>query len=244
MVISGGRSVRADGASAKVFLVDQLHEVIRGRIILGDFKGDDILVESRLAAEFDVSKTPVREALALLSQEGLVEVIPRQGYRVTPISIRDIHEIYELRVLLEGEDASLAAKRATAEEVAAFRDDIHRRATDLEMSHREILAEEVLALDDAFHSGIAELAGNRRLKEAVQRLLRDAMRLRMTDPYSSPDGLREEAAGTEQIYDALSRGDSDTARRILQEHVLHSKDRVMQNLVRRGGSESIRLTTI
>jgi len=88
----GGRTVRNIGASERLSLADRIFRSIRNKIITWQISSDQVLVEARLAEEYNVSKTPVREALALLSQEGLVEVIPRVGYRVTPISVQDVYE--------------------------------------------------------------------------------------------------------------------------------------------------------
>lgn len=231
MPLFDGRRVRSADPAGKPTLVDAVHAQLRDRIILGEILGGDLLVESQLASEFGVSKTPVREALSLLSQEGFVEVIPRQGYRVTTISIKDIHEIYELRVVLEGEAAALAAQRGTPKEIAAFRERIGKMGSALGSESKSVSAADVMRLDDAFHMGIAQLAHNRRLSASVQRLLREAIRIRLADPHLSPEGILAEGEGTERIYDALEQGDSHAARALMVDHVLLSKERVLRGLL-------------
>lgn len=77
----------------------------------------ELLVESALARRFSVSKAPVREALAILQRDGLVDALPRKDYLVTPITVSDVHELFELRVALEGTAAELAATKITEEEL-------------------------------------------------------------------------------------------------------------------------------
>lgn len=200
-----------------------------------------MLVESQLAEEFGVSKTPVREALSLLSQAGFVDVIPHQGYRVTPITVQDIHEVYELRAIFEGEAAALAAQRATPEEVEVLRSKLNQMDLELDAKETQVTALDIIWIDDAFHVGIAGLTGNRRLAAAIQRLLREAMRLRFTDPHESPQGMLAEGKTSDAIYDALGQGDAQEARQLMLEHIMHSRDRVLQSLLDPARSRSIRI---
>ena len=231
MPLSDGRRVQSAGPEAKPSLVDTVHMQLRERVILGEIEGGDMLVESQLAKEFGVSKTPVREALVRLSQEGYVEVIPRQGYQVTAICVKDIHEVYELRAVLEPEAAALAAQRATPEEHTAFRAEMGELSIELESKDGPVTTLDVMALDDAFHMGIANLTGNRRLAAAIKRLLREAMRLRFTDPHESPEGMLSEGHTTGAILEAVGKGKATTARQLMLEHIEQSKERGLAGLL-------------
>src|SRR5918999_630461 len=79
------------------------------------------IFEGELAARYGTSKTPVREALNLLGQEGLVQVLPRRGYLVAPITLRDVQEVFQLRLLLETAAAELAAEHITEEGLRQLR---------------------------------------------------------------------------------------------------------------------------
>ncbi len=231
MPLSDGRRVQPAAISSKPSLTDRVHQTLQERIILGGVHGGQMLIESHLAEEFGVSKTPVREALSLLSQSGFVEVIPRQGYRVTAITVKDIHEIYELRVLLEGEAAALAAQRATPENYTKMRSEMSRLSQELEMKDEPLTALDVMTIDDAFHIGIAKLTQNTRLQATIRRLLQQATRVRWTDPHISPEGILAEGKGSERIYVALEQRDPHAARALMVDHVLHSKERVLQSLL-------------
>lgn len=239
MPASGGRRIVATGLSNRITLSDQLYQSIRDRILLWEITPKETLVEARLAEEYEVSRTPVRQALALLSQDGLVEVIPRVGYRVCSISLQDVHEIFDMRFLLEGEAAARAALAATDEELSALRSTHEEWANVLEQ--REIPPVGYLKYHDAFHIGIAELSGCQRLARYIAQLLREGTRLRMSDPLMSSLGLESEKEDCNLLLGALMHNDSERARMLQGEHIAESKKRVLQWLIEQGGAPGIDL---
>lgn len=234
----GGRQVRANGTSDRIALTDRLYHAIRERILTWEIAPNDLLVEARLAEEYDVSRTPIRGALALLSQDGLVEVLPRVGYRVSSISVQDVHEIFDLRILLEGEAAFRAATIAVEEELGALQATHEEWAGALANSASRSPAD-YLRFHDAFHLGIAELSGNQRLAQFIGRLLREGTRLRMSDPLMSNKGLESEGEDSRALLDALMAHDADRARRLLQDHINESKKRSLLHLIEQGGNRGI-----
>jgi DNA-binding GntR family transcriptional regulator len=230
LALDSGRSVRRKASSEHVSLTDSLYSEIHDRIVTWQIAPDEILGEARLAEEYNVSKTPIREALALLSQEGLVEVLPRVGYRVTSIGIGDVHEIYDLRLLLEPEAAGLAAMRATNEEVQALLET--NREWLAKLAQEESLSSVVyLQFHDSFHKGIAGLSGNGRLARFISGLLRDSARIRMSDPLMSSRGFDEDTELPEQVARALFDRNAERARKLLHTHIADSKERVLSQLI-------------
>ena len=229
MGATGGRTARNNGPSGRVSLANQLYHSIRNQIITWQISSDEILVEARLAKEYNVSKTPVREALALLSQDGLVEVLPRVGYRVTPISIQDVHEIFNLRILLEGEVAVCVAPRPVEAKLHALLEEDRAKARILSLEGGSL--REYLNFHDTFHLGIAELSGNVRLARYVGQLLWDGARLRMLNPFiTNRNGIQEEQEDTEQIVRALFEQNAGKARKLLQEHIHKAKERILTRI--------------
>src|SRR3990172_115792 len=96
---------------------ERVYHALRREILTLGLGGGRVRVEGAGARRFAVSKTPVREALALLEQDGLVETLPRRGYLVTGITVRDVHELFEIRAALEGAAAELAATRIAPAEL-------------------------------------------------------------------------------------------------------------------------------
>jgi DNA-binding GntR family transcriptional regulator len=97
------------------------YEAIKARILEGGLQPGEALSESEWAETIGISRTPVREAIQLLAQEGLVEVFPKRGTLVARLSVRDVRESFELRQAIEGFSAKLAAERRTDEQIAAMR---------------------------------------------------------------------------------------------------------------------------
>jgi len=220
----------------------QMYSKIRDRISLCQFKPNDILVESRLAEEYGVSRTPIREALSMLKQEGMVDVLPRVGYRVVPIALQDVHEIYDLRVIMEGEACALAAMHGTEEAFSHLRETQRKRAQEAERSVGQNTAPfEYLKFHDAFHLGIAKLSGNKRLEKIVAQLLQDSMRLRMSDPLMSVNGLEGEEEDREAICVALAVHDAEHARTLMRDHITESRTRILDCLIHRTSQVKIEI---
>src|SRR4051794_34794287 len=99
-------------------LQQQIHDQLLGRILRGELEPGERISPPEVAAALGVSITPVRDAVNQMAAEGLVTVTPRRGTVVSPVSIRDIEGLYEIRLMIEPEAAELAASRATAGEIA------------------------------------------------------------------------------------------------------------------------------
>jgi len=240
MTPAGGRKVRANGSADPILLTDQMYQVLREKIVMWELAPNDLLAEKRIAEEYSVSRTPVREALALLSQEGMVEVIPRVGYRVSAISLQDVHEIFDMRALLEGEAAARAAVApATEEQLEALRM-THSQWAEV-LLNGDSRSTEYLRFHDAFHLGIAELSGSQRLLRFIGQLLREGTRLRMSDPLMSSDGLTSEQADCEALVEALMEHDAERARQLQADHILNSKARSLRRLIEAGGGRGVHL---
>lgn len=209
-------------------LGDEVTEALRVDLLTWRYPPETILTEAKVAKRFQVSKTPAREALRRLVQEGYLEVVPRVGYRVTPVRIADVHEVFHLRALLEGEAAALAALNATADDIVKLRANKEAWIKYLSSHKAEPLA--YLKYHDVFHLAIASLSGNNRLAGMIQKLLKESARIRLSDPLMSLRGLEEEQREAEQILTALTKRDSEKARRSMQEHIIESKERILEEL--------------
>lgn len=185
-----------------------------------------LLVESQLAARFRTSKTPVREALALLEQDGLVEIVPRRGVLVTSITVRDVRELFELRMALEGAAAQLAASRITAEELERLETLIARSQAVLTAGpprpgDRKVM-QQLLDTNREFHLTIARASGNARLARLVERTLDEMMRL---------IALGYELGQHVEILSALRTGDGEQARAMMVNHVRTTLESVLKREV-------------
>ncbi|MBB3182019.1 GntR family transcriptional regulator [Variovorax sp. Sphag1AA] len=189
---------------------DTVYGTLKLRILRNQLSGGSQLLEDTVAAELGVSRTPVREALARLEAEGLVEPIPRHGYRVLPITMDDIREIYEVLSPLETVAAELLAqKKPNSTEVKALQEAVDKMATALKADNLDAWAE----ADESFHARLVDLCGNRRLAKVAHLLFAQSHRVRLftlhlrDKPSSS---VKHHAA----LVDAIRKGRPDLARQI------------------------------
>lgn len=185
---------------------------LRAAIIGGEYAQGDRLVEEEIAARFNVSRNPIRDALHTLSSEGFVVLEPRKGARVASIDGASAADLFELRGPLEGLVAGLAAERRTARDVDRLRSvlDAGRRAVGGGRLH------ELPALNTEFHAALADTAGNELLRGTLARLsdiIRWIYSARISE--RSARSWDEHAA----IVDAVAAGDRDLARRCGEDHI-------------------------
>jgi DNA-binding GntR family transcriptional regulator len=133
------------------------------------------MLEQEAALRLGMSRTPVREAMVRLRQDGMVEIRPRHGMRVLPISIDDMQEIYDILTELEGLAARRAAERGlSVEELAGLDEAVDAMDRALAADDRTAWAE----ADGAFHTRLVEASGNRRLQAAVATVMDQSQRAR------------------------------------------------------------------
>jgi DNA-binding GntR family transcriptional regulator len=170
--------------------------------------------------------TPVREALQRLAQEGFLQAIPRFGYVVTPISVQDVHEIFDLRALLEPEAARLAAIHGTKDDFGR----ILKASEFIYMPGDRRSISQFLVRNIEFHRTIAVVAGNHRLADAMSKVLDELTRI-----FFLGLNLREM---TREVYDehhriamAISGQDPDEAEQTSRDEVFRSRDRILEALI-------------
>jgi len=187
-------TVQANGAPRELpaSLVELAEHRLRESILSGELEAGQKIVEEQLCAQFGISRAPLREALRLLAQQGLVEHLPRRGSRVVEWSPSDVRELFELREVLERhaiESALPLADPATALEPV--------RAA---LAHMTAAADE-LDRDDAhrkFHASVVALADNRQLDIALEPIL-----VKLQLPMAK--NLRAEARSRQSVRDGLAR---------------------------------------
>jgi DNA-binding GntR family transcriptional regulator len=175
--------------------------------------------EQALARDFGISRTPLREALKVLHNEGLVRLVPRRGCFVAELSDRDLDEIYEMVALLESTAAARAAELATPAEVAKLRRVTQRMAQmAAEGQHKRYFEANLAA-----HDLVLEIAGNRWQKDMIQ-YLRAMCRL---SPYVSigkiPGRLEQSLGEHQELLAAIEARDPQRARDVMRRHVVHTR---------------------
>jgi DNA-binding GntR family transcriptional regulator len=198
-------------------LTDQVYESLREEILKVQWAPGDIVAEPELAARYGVSKTPVREALRLLVQDGWVLVLPRKGYLIRPLGLEDIRDVFALRQMLEPQLAAEAARKSLDSQLAALRDLVD------EQRHATTELENALLAARLFHLTIAELSGNGRAVRLLAGLLDEVRRLHYLMPQlENHITSQAEIEAHDLIVEALSARDADAAAAHMHEHLLEA----------------------
>lgn len=212
----------AQGAS----LSDQLVAVLQRRVLSGEVPVGTWLRHEALAEEFGVSRTPVREALRILTSQGFVTISPNRGAQVNGLSGRDIREIGQVRGELEGLAATLACDRIDDEQTKRMARswDSFRESLD---QPQEVQAERWMRANDEFHSVILEAAGNHHLTLTIRELGR---RLPHNISFAAYAGnsrlIKKNLAEHEAIAKAILRQEHELARRLMSEHIRNANEAI------------------
>jgi DNA-binding GntR family transcriptional regulator len=207
-------------------LTDRAYERIRHDIICCALAPGAEISEAQLCAHYRLGKAPVRMALSRLAHAGLVRAIPRRGYMVAPVTLKDIQDVFELRLMLEPAAARMAAGRVDAQRLRTL-DEVCRagyQSGDAKSISR------FLEANKAFHVAIAQATGNARLADAIERLLDEMTRLLHLGL-----GLRNRSQEMQHehraLVKALLRGDGATAESICREQIESARGMVLSAIL-------------
>jgi DNA-binding GntR family transcriptional regulator len=212
----------------KESLADQAYRRLKSDIITCELPPGEQIAQTALTEHYEIGITPIREALQRLSLEGFVQSIPRLGYIVTPITFSDVHEMYELRTIVEMAAARLAALRAPQDALDTLiaNSDFSYVYQDIE-SYKDFLGQ-----NRDFHIAIAKLSGNQRLVDLISNLLDELTRL-----FHMGLGIRDSAAEMHDAHTALAQAirerDPDRAEQIVHNEIEMSQNRVLEALTGR-----------
>lgn len=208
-------AVLVSSAHAATMERDRAYEQVRQAIVSGQLGAGAAVSERGLSEALGLGRTPVREAVKTLAQEGFLDIVPMRGTFVRQLSLQDLREIHEVRLGLEGIASVLAAQRGGSDELQACAAELRAMAD----------APEPLDTDAAqrlgwrFHEAIFRAAGNARLLGLYRNLrAQSGLALRQNAQY---DALRVHAALQEHlgIHAAIAAGDADTAQRLSWAHL-------------------------
>ena len=208
------RALTRRAAPAGDSLVDVAYQRMRANILDNHWPPGHRALEQELALAFGMSRTPIREALIRLAKEGLVEVMPRHGMRILPVSADDMREIYEMLTALESMAAELVVRRKpTAAQLKPLVDASRDMARALRRDDLYAWA----AADERFHQQLIALSGNRLLIEAVHNCWDRAHRARMVTLRMRPKPMHSTREHMEMV-EHIRRGD---ARAAFESHRAH-----------------------
>lgn len=204
---------------APTALYQEVAERLRQRIFAHELTPGTWIDEQKLAEQYGISRTPLREALKVLASEGLVELKPRRGCYVTEISRQDLDDIFPLMAMLEGRCAAEAVKRARPADMNSLKH-IHER---LESAARDGRIDAFFEANQEFHKRIQELSGNRWLLSVIQDL-RKVLKLSRLHSLSLEGRLQQSLDEHRLIMSALEGGDAAKAEKLMHDHLLSGRE--------------------
>jgi DNA-binding GntR family transcriptional regulator len=203
-------------------LRQHVYEQIKHDIITCRLAPGDPLSENQFVDRFQVSKTPIREALTSLVQDGLVEYTPNRGFRVTPISVADIKEIFEARIFFEEEIFRLAVKKISDAEIDELENHNWVNGDAKSPDH----AESFLESNRKFHATLAAASRNSRLLWYYETLMNEAQRLFYMD-ISQHNQEFQWGHGHEGIIQALRNRDEEAGVIAIRDTLERARKRVL-----------------
>lgn len=202
---------------SKLGEVERVYRILRDWLITAELPPGEFLSEADLAERCGTSRTPVREACTRLMQDKWLSCIRRKGFLVTPISVRDIIDMYQYRKVLESFTAEKAAQTASAEQIAGLR--------DLVAPENDATAElgEILRANQSFHRRLGELAGNHRVMNQINLTLAYVTRLDTLCTQTVPGWI-----GHSDILRSIEAHQPGKARRAMEIHIDESRDKMIK----------------
>lgn len=208
-------------------LAEQIAARLSERIVSGEYTPGQRIMEQALAAEFSVSRGPVREALRLLEKDGLVTILARRGALVTQLSIDEVREIFDVRAMLNGlRDRLIAEHPDRARILARLEPEVEaltRYARDAK--HAEAYVDTVFRLNRI----LTDAAGSRRLKTILASLALQTLRYSQLG-LSTPERRRQSVQHWQKLLKAIREGDGAAAERIARQRVIDSRDAAIRML--------------
>ena len=210
-------------------LRDVVFQTLREAILRGELKPGERLMELQLAAQLGVSRTPIREAIRMLEQEGLAVTMPRKGAEVAKMTLKGMEDVLEIREALDILACQLACDRITDELLVALQEKKKAFEASLETKDVKIIAD----ADISFHDVIYEATGNPKLIALLSNLREQIYRYRVeylkaVDSY--PILIKEH----DDIYQSLVRHNREESTAAIREHVKNQAIAVKDVIIKQG----------
>jgi DNA-binding GntR family transcriptional regulator len=212
IVRNKSRTKAADGQ--RIYLVDEAYRRLKAMILQNELLPGTQIIEQEAAVRLGMSRTPVREAMIRLQNGGLVQIVPRHGMRVLPISLADMREIYEVLIAVEPVAAELLARQRPEPQVI---EPLHTACDEMEAALERDDLPRWAAADEHFHRSLLRLCGNRRLAQIGETVADQAQRVRVATLPLRPKPIRS-TEDHRALLNAIARGDPDEARRVHYAH--------------------------
>lgn len=197
---------------------ENIYEQLKNEILSDKIPPKATLVETQLSKQIGISRTPIREALHVLQKEGLLELIPRVGYRVRQIDWEEVKEICEIRKSLEILAARWALKRITPEEIEGIEENLNKSEIMIKKGKLSMFID----LDAEFHELLGRASGSQRLLKLILSHRSDMLRYRI-ESLKGADTAAIAIAGHRRIFECLIEKDESGVESAIKDHIEMAK---------------------
>jgi len=208
-------------------LNQKVYRVLKEAIIKGFLEPGTKLLENKIAEEMHVSRTPVREAMQKLVAEGFVKTTPNQTLIVTEVSLEDVKDVLQIRGVLEGLAARIAAKKITRQEIDELKEIVTKMG--LYVTKKDLTS--YCKVDDEFHNLILNVCGNKWIIQIRDNLGSFIYRFRIKS-LSVPGRLRCSLEEHQKIMESLQKHNSEEADKLSQIHMENTVINILKNVAK------------
>jgi GntR family transcriptional regulator, rspAB operon transcriptional repressor len=213
-------------------LAQRAYRLVREEIMTGRLQPGDLIQTQDYADKLKMSRMPVYSALSALARDGLIDAIPNVGYAISPVTLADVREIFELRLLAETHATLRAMEHVTPNDIARLRelDALQNRLREKQSS--DIRARgRFFHAHRTFHLTVAAMARNQRIHDVIAEALDESQRMQTLDPFSyTPQNLLPLGNQHGGIIEALASGRREDVVDAVRLHIVGAQDRLMNVL--------------
>ncbi len=191
---------------------------IEDQIVFGELAPNTRLVEEEIVQRYNVSRSPVREALRALEEKGLAVRESRRGVWVSPLGLEDLEEVYSYRIVMEGLAAELAAQHRSDEDMAAIEDSYAALSATRDSDDMKQFFRANLALSKSIHSA----AHNKTLKRLLASIGNQSLRYRYLAYSHAPEMMTASVEGNREIIAAIEKKNARHARILMEDLIQRS----------------------
>jgi len=210
------------------FLREQVHKKLKENIINGILPPYKRLIEEKIAAEMEMSRTPVREAIQKLEKEGLIHKLPRGGYAISVVTVEDIDDVFGLRSVIEGYAAYLASLRATDEDIALLEEIVKKEEKCLKEKHYD----EIIELNTVFHEKLYKAARSSKLYAMIYDL-RDYIHRFRVMILRYQDFVEISIKDHKDMITLMKAKDAARVEKLVRKHIMRGKN-LLKKRIKRG----------
>ncbi|WP_010530521.1 GntR family transcriptional regulator [Lentibacillus jeotgali] len=199
-----------------------VYETLKKKIMEGDLPSNTPLVEEKLAKEYQMSRTPIREAIRQLAQDGLVDFFPRRGALVKEITIKDLEEIFTVREALEGISARIAASVINEQKITLLQEVLEKADQELENGDKE----QSFELGKKLHEIVLDVAGSNKILTIVSDFENQIQRYHYFS-YHIPGRLELSNKEHWEIFEAVQARNGELAEQRMRKHIKGTKESII-----------------